>query len=82
VAAVAIHAVVDIAADAPMFVICLRLRVTDRALKNGVVVWIGMAGRAHSIRSAMVHGEVGVIEGGVEPVRSRMAGRATGGETR
>ena len=65
-----------------MIVIRIRLRVTVRALEHAVVVWIGMAGRTHSIRSAVVHGEVGVIEDGIQPGGGRMAGRATGRESR
>ena len=65
-----------------MIVIRICLCVTVSALKHAVVVWIDMAGRAHTIRSSMVHGEVGVIEGGVQPSRRRMACRAAGRESR
>ncbi len=81
-AVVAIHAVVDIPAYAAMIVVRIRLRVTVRALKHAVVIRIGMTGRAHSIRSAVVHGEVRVIEGRIEPRGGRMAGRTRGWESR
>ena len=58
---VAVDAVVDIAANALVVLVGLRLRMAVRALENGVIVWIRVAGRAHSICSAVVDGEVGVI---------------------
>lgn len=81
VTAVAIYAVINIPTDATMLAIRTRLGVADRALKHAVVVRIRVAGGAHTIRSPMVDGEVGVVKRGVQPGRRRMAGCATSGET-
>src|SRR5579871_6827481 len=52
-----------------------------RALENAVVARIGMADRTHSIRSAVIRVEPGVIEGGAQPAAGGMAGRAGGRKT-
>ncbi len=65
-----------------MIVVRGAFRVAVRALKHAVVIWIAMAGRAHTICPAVVHGEVRVIEGGVQPSAGRVAGRAARWETR
>ena len=77
VAAVAIHAVVHVPADALVLVIGLIFRVAIRALKDAVIAWIGVADGAHSIRSAVVGVEPGVIEGRAQPTAGAMA-RGTG----
>lgn len=78
VAVVAIHAVIDVAAHASMNVVSACLRVTIRALKHTVVARIGVAGRAHTIRSPVIHGEVRVIESGIQPASGCVAGGAAG----
>lgn len=64
VAAVAVHAVVDVPAHAPMPVVRLRLRVAVGALEDGVVVRIRVACAAHAICIAVIDVEPGVVKGG------------------
>jgi len=73
---VAVHAVVDISADALVLGIRFRLRMAIGALENGVVIRVRMARRAHTVRVAMVDGELcvlRVIESRVLPVRGVVA---------
>jgi len=63
VALVAINAVVDIAAHALMVLIGGRLGVAVRALEDCVVAGTGVARRADAIRTPVVGGEPGVVEG-------------------
>jgi len=82
VTAVAIHTVVHVAADALVLVIGLIFRVAIRTLEDAVVAWIGVADRAHSIRSPVVGVEPGVIEGCAQPAAGCMASRAGRREAR
>jgi len=75
-AAVAVHAVVDVSTHALMLAIRARLRVTIRALEDGVVIRIGMAGGAYPVRAAMTHVEPGVVESGPQPAGRGVAGGA------
>ena len=67
VALVAVHAVVDIPADAPVVLVRLGLGVAVGALKDGVVVRVGVAGSAHSIRPAVIDIPPGMVEHGTAP---------------
>lgn len=77
VAAVAVHAVVDVSTHVLMLAVRARLSVAIRALEDRVVVRIGMAGGAYPIRTAMIHVEPGMVESGSQP-----AGRAVTGSAR
>ena len=77
-ALVAVHAVVDIAADAPMIAIGVRLGVAIRALEDGVGRRIGMTRRTDAIRIAMIHWEPRVVESRAQPT----GGCVTGGTSR
>jgi hypothetical protein len=79
-AGVAIHTVVNIASHSLVILIDVRLEVAIRALKDGVVVGIGVAGGTHARRPAVIRVEPGVVEGGAQPARGAMAGRAGSGE--
>lgn len=62
-----------------MLRVCLRCGVAGRALKDGVVIRVRVAGRANAVGVSVVHREPRVIESCVEPVRCnprRVAGRA------
>ena len=75
-ALVAVHAVVHVSLHALMVSVGLRFRVAIRALENRVVIGIGMAGRTHSIRAAMVDRKLcvlRVIKRRVLPVRRAVA---------
>ena len=74
---VAVHAVIDISADTRVPRVRLGLGVATSALKNGVIVRIGVAGRAHAVGIAMVHGEPGVVEGCACPSRCGVTRRAS-----
>lgn len=76
VAAVAVHAVVDVPAHAPMLVVRLRLGVAVGALEDGVVVRIRVTCAAHAICIAVIDGEPGVVKGGSQPTGSGVAGGA------
>jgi len=76
VALVAIHAVVNVSADIPVFRIGVRFCVAIGALENAVVTGVGMASRADSIGVAMIGREPGVIEGRTQPTGRRVATRA------
>lgn len=55
----------------------------SRALENGVVVRVDMAGRAYIVRTAMVRWKsrvLGMVERGVRPTRCVVAGLARSGE--
>ena len=80
-ALVAIHAVVNVSADALVILIGLALGVTVGALEDGIVVRIDMAGRTHAVGIPVIGGELRVlrvIESRVQPARRRMA-RLAGG---
>ena len=80
---VAVHAVIDIPADIGVLKIgCISAAMATRALKNGVVIRIGMARRADSVRAAMSHRPPRVIERSPRPRRSGVAGRASRREHR
>ena len=79
-AGIAIHAEVDVAAHAAMIVVSWAFRVTIRALKYAVVARVAVACRAHTIGSPVIHGEVRVIESGVQPAGRGVARSATGRE--
>ena len=76
-AVVAIHAVVDVAADAPVVGVGLRLGVAVGAGEHGVIIWIRVAGGAHSTRAAVVGWEPGVVEGRIQPAGCAVAGGAS-----
>jgi hypothetical protein len=76
VAAVAVHAVVDVSTHAFMRAIRARLGVAIRALKDCVVIRIGMAGGAYPVGAAMIHVEPGVVESGPQPAGRGVAGSA------
>ena len=79
---VAINAVVHVAAHALMVLIGGRLRVAVRALEDSVVAGAGVARRTGSIRTAVVGGEPGVVEGCACPPRHHLvAGLARGRES-
>jgi len=67
VAVVAIRAVVNVAAHAAVIGISLRFLMAVRALEHQIVAWIGVAGGAHAIGSAVIGREPGVIEGRSQP---------------
>jgi len=82
VAAVAIHAVVDVPANTAMPTVRLCFRVTVGALENAIVARIGMAYRTDTVGSAMLHVEPRVSESGVQPTRGGMASGASRREAR
>lgn len=65
VTVVAIHAVIDVATDALMIRVRLCLGVAVGASEYRVIGRIGVTGRAHTGRSAVVGWEISVIEGRV-----------------
>ena len=76
-ALVAVHAVIDIPADIRVLEVgCVAAAMATRALKNGVVVRIGVAGGAHAVGIAVIHGKPGMVESGSRPRRGGMAGCA------
>jgi len=82
-ALIAINAVVDIAANALVFLVGLRLSVTVRTLEDRVIVRIDMARGADAISIAVIDRErrvLRVIERSLQPVRCVMAGLAGRGE--
>jgi len=60
-ALIAVRAVIDIARDALVLLVSLRLPVTNRAGKHRVVRWIRVAVAARTCPS-VPHGEPGVVE--------------------
>ena len=62
VAVVAIRAVVNVSAHAPVVGIGLRLLVAVGAGEYEVVARVGVARRANSVRSAMIGWEPGMVE--------------------
>jgi len=77
-AVVAIDAVVNVAANASMICVGLRLGMAVGAGEDGVITRISVAGRAHTISSTVIQREIRVI-----PVRGNPRGcvvaRGTGG---
>ena len=61
-----------------MIVVSPSLHMTIRALKHTVVIRIGVAGRTHAVGSPVIHGEVRVVESGVQPAGGCVASGATG----
>ena len=79
---VTIHAVVDIPADVRVIEIGSVIPpVTPGALEDRVVTRVGVAGRAHAVRVAVIRVEPGVIERRPRPGRGRVAGVASRRET-
>src|SRR5690242_1589551 len=78
-ALIAVRAVVDIAVHTLMVLIGLSLGMTNRAREDRIVRRVGVAVVA-SFGAAMIHGEPGVVEGGVRPDLGVMAQRASSGE--
>ena len=74
-ALITVHAVVDIPVHTAVLRIRLSLRVATSALKYGVVTWIRVAGCAHAVGIAVVHGEPRVVECRACPRCRRVAGR-------
>ncbi len=82
-ALIAIHAVVDVAADTLMLGICLRLAMTLRALENRVIVRVDMARRANPVRVAVIGRERSVlrmVERRLQPVGRVVTVLASRGE--
>jgi len=83
VALVAIDAVVDIAGHVLVIGISGRLRMAIRALKDGVVTWIGVASCADAIGVTVACVEPSVVESCARPAGNNlMAGLARGWESR
>lgn len=80
-ALIAVHAVIDIPRNARMQRIRLPRRVTVGALENGKIVRVGVACGANAVCVPMIHGEPRVVKRGARPTRSRVARRASSGET-
>jgi len=81
VAAIAVHAVVDVPTHVLVLAVGARLRVAIRALEHRVVIRIGMAGGTYPVRTAMIHRKPCVIESGSQPAGRAVAGDARGRET-
>ena len=81
-AVVAIHAVVDVAADTAMLIVGFRFCMAVRALEHAVIVRVRMTSGADSVRATMVRREVCVVESGIEPTARRMARGACRREAR
>jgi len=82
-ALIAINAVVDIAANALVFLVGLRLSVTVRTLEDRVIVRIDMARGADAISIAVIDWErcvLRVIESRLQPVGGVVTGLAGRGE--
>ena len=79
-ALIAIHTVIDIIWIALVSRIGLGLGVAIRALEDGIVARIGVAGRAHTVRAAVGHREPGMVERSPRPCRGVVASRAGGGK--
>lgn len=56
-----------------MIIVSLCFRVAIGALENAVVARIRVANGTNSVRSAVIRGEIGMVEGGAEPTRRRVA---------
>ena len=78
-ALIAIRTVVDIALHTLMLLVGLPLGMANRAREDRVVRWVRVAVAA-GVGAAVLHGEPGVIEGGVQPRLRVMAGLASRGE--
>lgn len=80
-ALVTVHAVVHIPADVRvMEIVRVPAPMATRALENGVVVRIRVAGGTNAVSIAVIHWEPGVVKGGSEPARSRVTSRASSRE--
>ena len=69
-ALVAVHAVVYVSADALVILVGLILGVAVRALKDGIIIRIDVAGRADAIRVTVIGWELRVlrvVEGRIQP---------------
>jgi len=83
VALVAVHAVVDIPANALMVLVCAGLGMAIRALENRVIARICVARCANSTRASMVGVEPGMVEDSACPPGDDLVARLTrGGEAR
>jgi hypothetical protein len=78
-ALIAVLAVVDIALHTLVVLVGLPLGVTNRAGKHRVVRWVRVAVAA-GFGATVFHGEPSVVECGVQPCLSVMAGLASGRE--
>lgn len=79
---VAIHAVVDISTNALVVMIGLGLGMAVRAGKDRVVVGVRMTSRTVSFRSTVVHIPPGMVELGIGPDVSVVAGLTGSREAR
>lgn len=79
---VAVDAVVDVPADTLMLLISICFSVAVGTGKHCVIVWIGVARRAHAISVSVIDREVGVIPVGRNPRGGVMASRAGRRESR
>ena len=77
-ALITVSAVVDVPTNALVVGIGLALGVTVRAREHQVVGWIGVAGGAHAIGSAVIGRKPGVVEHGAEPGTGVVASLARG----
>lgn len=82
VARIAIHAVVDIPGNAAVPLVRGRLGVAVSASKDGVVRRVGMARGTNPVGAAMSRVKPRVIESCSSPRGGRVAGGASGGESR
>ena len=81
-AVVAIHAVIDVAANTLVSSVGVRLGMAVGALENAVIARIGVAGGTHAIRSTMIGRKPCVIERGIEPTSGRVTSGAGRGKSR
>jgi len=84
-ALIAVHAVVDIAADVRVMEIVrvpAPMAGSIDARKDRVVVWVEVTGRADTVGIAMIDAPPGVVEGRAGPRCSGVTSGASGGEDR
>src|SRR5271165_538459 len=80
---VTVDAVVNIVSDSPMIRVGLVFQMTIGALKDRIVVGVGMAGRANSVGIAVIDGKLRVlpvIKSGVQPAGGVVASLARRGK--
>lgn len=78
---IAIHAVVDIAGDALVIRVGLRLGVAVGTREHGEITRVGMASRAHTVCPAVIRWEPRVVEGRVQPAGCAVTRLASGRES-
>lgn len=80
-AVIAINTVVNVTTDASVICVGVRLGVAVSTGEYCVIARIGVAGRAHTIRSAVIQREIRVIPTRGNPRACVVAGGARGWET-